>query len=82
MSWRTKMLPLTDDQINRGVVYSSRLIVSNYRAGSVLHEVYADDPDKQRKIRNLEDVTFFKNMANEMNWNVVNEVHRKETENE
>ena len=78
MSWRTRRYPLTKDQKSRGVVYSSQLVVLNNPSieNGVIHEVHKDDPDRHTMIRNLEDVSFFKNMAREMGWNVINYVHR------
>lgn len=73
--FRTKHLKLTKDQKNRGVVYSTRLI--NYSIGDAgkLHEVIpAQDPQWREHLRNLQDVKFFKDMANDFNWNVVNEI--------
>lgn len=77
MSFRTKYLQLTKDQRERGVIYSSVLKVTN-QAGveQVLHEVYDTDPDKWQKIANLRDVSFFKSMARDLGWNVVNEVRQ------
>lgn len=77
MSWRTKHLNLTKDQKDRGVIYSSVLIVTNNPGcKSVLHEVMADDPDRHEKIRNLKDVSFFKTMARDFGYNVINEVRQ------
>lgn len=77
MAWKTKHLSLTKDQKERGVIYSSILIVTNNPScDRILHEVMADDPDRYEKIRNLKDVTFFKNMAMDFGWNVINEVRQ------
>lgn len=78
MSFRTKYLPLTKEQKARGVIYSSRLIVTNnpYIDNSTIHEVTADDPRRDEHIRNLKDVSFFKSMAEDCGWNVINEVRR------
>lgn len=76
MSWKTKNLRLTADQKKRGVIYSSQLIVLNADTNKHLHEVFADDPDKWQKIENLRDVTFFKNMAKDLGWDVINEVRK------
>lgn len=77
MAWKTKYLSLTKDQKERGVIYSSILIVTNNPScDRTLHEVMADDPDRHEKIRNLKDVTFFKNMARDFGWNVINEVRQ------
>lgn len=70
--WRTKNMKLTDEQKKRGVVFSSVLIADN-GTEPVLHEVMADDPDRNETIRRLKDVSFFKNMARECGWNVVEE---------
>ena len=76
MSFRTRHKGLTEDQKKRGVIYSSQLIVTNNSDidNGIIHEVFGDDPDGWRKIRNLEDVGFFKSMARDMGWNVINEV--------
>lgn len=75
MSWRTKHLSLTEDQKERGVIYSSVLIVTNNPGcGQTLHEVMADDPHRHEIIQNLKDVSWFKRFAQDMGWNVVNEV--------
>lgn len=77
MSFRTKNLPLTADQRERGIIYSSVLIVTNRPdVKRVLHEVHKDDPDKYEKIRNLKDVGFFKSMARDLGYNVINEVRQ------
>lgn len=77
MSWKNDYLPLTEDQKERGVVYSSVLIVTNNPdLNRTLHEVMADDPRKDEKIKLLQDVTFFKNMAASCGWNVVNEIRQ------
>lgn len=75
MSWRTTRRNLTKEQKERGVIYSSELIVTNNpHIERVRHEVYGDDEDASRKIRNLKDVSFFKSMARDCGWNVINEV--------
>lgn len=75
--FKTEVFELTDDQKERGVIYSSRLICSSpYTDNSIIHEVYKDDPDKDWKITNLEDVSFFESMAKDMGWDVINEVRR------
>ena len=78
MSFKTRYYPLTQEQRCRGVIYSSRLIVTNnpYIDNSTIHEVLEDDPRKDEHIRNLQDVSFFKAMAKDMGWNVINEVRR------
>ena len=47
---------LTDDQKNRGVIFSSELI-----GGGKIHEVLKGDPDGQTTIRRLLDDSFFNN---------------------
>ena len=77
MSWKTKTLKLTADQKKRGVIYSSKLIVTNCSdIKERLHEVFDEDPNKWEKIENLKDVSFFKSMAKNFSWDVVNEVRR------
>lgn len=50
--FKTKYRPLTADQVERGVIFSSRLVVTNNPDidNGVIHEVFADDPDKDRII--------------------------------
>lgn len=51
---------LTKDQRERGVIFSSTL--SRYTTElttDTMHEVFADDADKYRKIENLKDDSFF-----------------------
>ena len=77
MSWKTKNLKLTKEQKERGVIYSSVLIVTNNPyADRILHEVMEDDPERYEKIKNLRDVSFFKSMAKDFGWNVINEVRQ------
>ena len=70
--WETRNLKLTADQKKRGVVFSSVLYCDN-GTEPCLHEVMADDPLREERIRNLKDVSFFKNMAAEEDWDVVEE---------
>lgn len=70
--WRTRYLSLTKEQKDRGVIFSSVLYCNNGTEPE-LHEVMKDDPDKYEKIKLLKDVTFFKNMAKDFGWNVVEE---------
>lgn len=70
--WKTKNLTLTQEQKDRGVIFSSVLYCDN-GTEPTLHEVMKDDPDKYEQIKLLKDVTFFKNMAKEFGWNVVEE---------
>lgn len=75
MSFRTKHLPLTEDQKKRGAIYSSVLIVTN-KPGfkECTHEVLESDPGKREKIERLKDVSFFKSFARNAGLNVINEV--------
>ena len=75
--WKNKYLSLTKDQKERGVIYSSVLIVKNRPdISQTLHEVFGDDEDAHRKIENLKDTSFFKSMARDCGWDVVNEIRR------
>lgn len=75
--FKTKYLKLTKEQKERGVIYSSCLYVTNKPGyDTTLHEVFADDPDKWRKIDNLTDTSFFKQMARDFGLDVINEVRR------
>lgn len=71
--WKTKHLRLTKDQRERGVIYSSVLYANN-GCEPILKEVKIDDPDRDRQIELLKDVSFFKNMARDCGWDVINEV--------
>ncbi len=56
---------LTNDQKSRGVVFSSALSVGTVeRSDDVVHEVFANDADGARKIKNLMDDSFF----NDSQW--------------
>lgn len=64
MSWKTVYRPLTKEQKERGVIYSSMLVVRNRpEIDRTEHEVLESDPDRWQKIERLKDVRFFKNMA-------------------
>ena len=75
MSFRTVRRNLTKEQKERGVCYSSVLVVTN-RSGFAqeLKEVFATDADRDRKIRLLKDVSWFKDFAREFDLDVVNYV--------
>lgn len=75
MSFRTVKRNLTKEQKERGVVYSSVLVVTN-KTGfkSELKEVLATDVDRDRQIRLLKDVSWFKDFAREFDLDVVNYV--------
>lgn len=51
---KKKYLPLTDEQKERGVIFSSQLI-----GGSCTHEVFNDTPQKNTVINRLLDDSFF-----------------------
>jgi len=54
--------PLTEDQKNRGVIFSSTL--SNCTTElpcDMVHEVFENDRDRYATIKNLKDVRFFRN---------------------
>ena len=56
---------LTKDQKDRGVIFSSTLSTATVEmAHDIVHEVMADDPDKDRIIKNLKDDSFF----NDSQW--------------
>lgn len=76
--FKTKYLPLKADQKERRVIFSSRLVVTNNPEidNGVIHEVFADDPDRDRIIRNLKNVSFFESMADDMGWDVIHEVRQ------
>lgn len=61
--WTKRNYKLTEDQKERGVIFSSQL--NNYTLGSIdeVHEVFANDPNRYETIKNLKDVEFFKNWA-------------------
>ena len=51
---------LTKDQKDRGVIFSSTLSTATVEmAHDTVHEVMADDPDKDRIIKNLTEDSFF-----------------------
>ena len=51
---------LKKEQIERGVIFSSTLSKTTTELdGDTIHEVFADDPNKYRKIENLKDDKFF-----------------------
>ena len=49
---------LTKEQKEAGVIFSSCLSPVKYETGTI-HEVKADDPDRENKIRNLKDDKVF-----------------------
>ena len=58
MQMRKIYRKLTKEQKEAGVVFSSCLSPVKYETGTI-HEVKADDPDRENKIRNLKDDKFF-----------------------
>lgn len=74
MSWKKINRKLTADQMDRGVVFSSQLV--NYTLGdtedtALVHEVIPGECNVTEKIRLLKDVSFFKRMARDMGYRVV-----------
>lgn len=74
MSWKKINRKLTADQMDRGVVFSSQLV--NYTLGdteetALVHEVIPGECNVAEKIRLLKDVSFFKRMARDMGYRVV-----------
>ena len=75
MSFRTVRRNLTKEQKERGVVYSTMLVVTNKPGFDIeLKEVLATDVDRDRQIRLLKDVSWFKDFAREFELDVVNYV--------
>lgn len=59
---RKKYLKLTKDQKERGIIFSSQLIVkkdSEVKYDFMIHEVHQDDKDKDLFINNLLNDSFF-----------------------
>ena len=75
MSFKTVRRKLTKEQKERDVCYSSVLVVTN-RSGFTqeLKEVLSTDVDRDRKIKLLKDVSWFKYFAREFDLDVVNYV--------
>lgn len=74
MSWKKINRELTADQRARGVVFSSQLV--NYTLGdtedtALVHEVIPGECNVPEKIDLLTDVSFFKRMARDMGYRVV-----------
>lgn len=68
-------MPLTKDMKKRGVIFASSLEVTNrndieYR----VHEVFDTDEDKEQIIANLKDVSFFKSMARDFGYQVIERI--------
>ena len=74
-SWHKVHVDLTEEQVARGVIFSSELKVVNHpEIERVRHEVLRSDPNRGQKMRNLHDVEFFKNMARAFGYKVIEEV--------
>ncbi len=72
MAWKTKHLKLTKDQLERGVIFSSALIMSGEKEQDVIHEVIPElDKDWRETWDRLTNVTFFKQMARDFHFDVV-----------
>lgn len=74
-SWKKHVMPLTKDMKKRGVIFASSLEVTNrndieYR----VHEVFDTDEDKEQVIANLKDVSFFKSMAYDFGYQVIERI--------
>lgn len=74
-SWKKHVMPLTKDMKKRGVIFASSLEVTNrndieYR----VHEVFDTDEDKEQIIANLKDVSFFKSMARDFGYQVIERI--------
>lgn len=67
--WIERNYKLTKEQKERGVIFSSEL--RNYTLNDVgkIHEVFADQEDRDEVISRLKDVKFFKNWAQEEGFN-------------
>ena len=76
MSFRTVRRNLTKEQKERGVIYSSVLVVTNKPGfnNSEVKEVLKTDVDRDRQIRLLKDVNWFKDFAREFDLDVINYV--------
>lgn len=66
--WKKIRNRLTDDMLERNVVFAHQLQVTAAPPGweisiGEVHEVKRDDPDRDRCIARLTDVDFFKEMA-------------------
>ena len=72
-SWTKKRYPLTKDQRERGVVFSSALVRIGFdeEESDTIHEVMGDSPQKDEEIELLKDVSFFKTLARDAKWRIV-----------
>lgn len=70
--FKTVRRSLTKEQRERGVIYSSELkVLNNDDIEDDLKEVFETDANKERTIRLLKDVSFFKSMAEDFGYNVL-----------
>lgn len=74
--FKTVYRKLTKDQKERGIIYSSSLCKDGEPESKNIHEVSKHDQNKYDIIDNLKDVRFFRSMADDFNWNVVNIVRQ------
>ena len=72
--WVKQRRKLTKDQRERGVVFSSALVVPRFEGQDAeektIHEVTKDSLDWRDQIDRLKDVEFFKNLARDGNFTV------------
>lgn len=65
---RNQYRKLLKDQKSRGVIFSSQLKDSKGKvANAGIHEVFADDSEKELKIERLTDASFFKDGSWDIN---------------
>lgn len=73
--------PLTEDQIKRGVIYSSTLLENedDNEMDATIHEVYKSMPleEQKRIISNLNDLSFFEEPFTDIYGNVIAECQFK-----
>lgn len=74
-SWKKHVMPLTKDMKKRGVIFASSLEVTNHpNIEYRVHEVFEDEEDKEQFIANLKDPSFFKSMAKDFGYQVIERV--------
>ena len=66
--WTKKNYKLTKEQKERGVVFSSQFMNHTTKEVGMVHEVYADQKDRQEAIKRLKNVCFFKHMAKDYGY--------------
>lgn len=69
--WKKQHEELTDDMKARGVVFASCLHVVGQDEEHTIHEVLRTDNDVYGKIERLKDVAFFKHMAKDFGYQVI-----------